>query len=118
MDSKLRRARRVLTVALALLLTFSVDALATAPGSNGKIAFNRGGEIWTMAPDGTNQSSLVPGGDPAWTSNGAKLAYVCGPSHASPICTANADGTSAQVVSGEESLNFGPTWSPDGRYIV
>ena len=47
----MRRVTGVLIV-LALMLALPAAAQATFPGENGKIAFVRGGDIWTMNPDG------------------------------------------------------------------
>src|SRR5207253_11483361 len=64
-----------------------------------------------MNPDGSGQSPLVSGRDPAWSSDGTKLVYVCGYT----LCTANADGSSVTQIGGGDS---NPTWSPDGGRIM
>ena len=36
-------------------------AHAAYPGANGKIAFERAGQIWTINPDGTGETQLTTG---------------------------------------------------------
>jgi hypothetical protein len=114
---KRKSASAVTAALIAASLALPGQASATYPGANGKIAFtssrNGSSEIWTMNPDGSGQSPLVSGQDPAWSSDGARLAYVC----FSPggICTANGDGSSVTHLGGGDS---NPTWSPDGGRIM
>jgi WD40-like Beta Propeller Repeat len=109
------RAVRTMGAIAVICLLAPVQALATYPGLNGKIAFEHGSDVWTMDPDGSNQASLVPGFQPAWSSDGRKLAWVC--STPGSICTANADGTNQTPV-GNGGRDRGPTWSPDGAFLA
>jgi hypothetical protein len=105
-------------VAVAALVAVPA-AHATYLGENGKIAYYRSGEIWVMEPDGSNQapSGVGSGSGPAWSPDGAQIAYSCRGGF--NTCTANADGTSIEVLD-----NFGlapqlaPVWSPDGRRLA
>ena len=101
-------------------------AKAAFPGTNGKIAYTMGGDIWTMKPDGSEQVKLTDttAGDafePQWSANGRKILfnYCSGPDP--EFCTGeihrmNADG------SGEVTLtathDFEPSWFPTGNRIV
>jgi hypothetical protein len=62
------------------MLLAAPPAHATFPGANGKIAFVRAGDIWTMNPDGTNQVNLTNDSaaqrSPAWSADGSKLAFT------------------------------------------
>ena len=110
------RASAIAFVALTSCLVLPGQASATSPGTNGKIAFTRAGDLWTMDPDGSNESSLIPGGqEPAWSHPGTKLAYSC---DITSICVANADGSSATAIGGEHYQNRLPTWSPNSNWIV
>jgi Tol biopolymer transport system component len=66
-------------VALLSALVVPSSAHASFPGANGKIAFDRGGDIWTMNPDGTNQVNLTNDAatqaDASWSPDGNKIAF-------------------------------------------
>ena len=78
--ARVRVASALAIVFLAALLV-PTPASATFPGHNGRIAFARGGDIWTMNPDGSDQVNLTntPSGteyQPAWSADGTKIAFV------------------------------------------
>lgn len=80
-----------------------------------RIAFSSGGTIAVIRVDGSDYShGFTVGGDPAWSPNGARLAYVCG----SDICTINADSTAFTRLTVDAANNRHPTWSPDGSRIA
>lgn len=85
----------------------------------GKIAYEKGNQIWTMNSDGTNQmlfSSItrpVPT-DPAWSPDGSKLAFTSG----GDIYVINADGTGELPVTSGAVTDRDPSWSPDGLRIA
>ena len=64
-------------VLLALVLTASADA--SFPGTNGKIAFHRDGDIWTIIGDGTGVTKLTTNYNgeynPAVSPDGSRIAY-------------------------------------------
>jgi Tol biopolymer transport system component len=117
----LRRA-----LALAGLLTALVvpaTAHATFPGANGKIAFVRGGDIWSMNADGTDQVQLTntPQTEktPMWSPDGSKIAFGVGPSDwQGKVYTMNADGTSQHLLSFGDTNDWSPAWSPDGTRVA
>jgi WD40-like Beta Propeller Repeat len=113
-------------VLVAACLCLPAAAFATFPGGNGKIAFTHWDScapgscidphVYTMNPDGSGQSQLVSGEAPAWSSDGAELAYRCPPNR--NICSANADGSAVTVLGGGSEAITAPTWSPDGGRIM
>jgi hypothetical protein len=121
-------ARNVALVAISfLVLALPGSAHATFPGANGKIAFVRGNDVWTMDPDGSNQVDITntpSAGEerPAWSADGRQIAYVRG----GAIWKMNADGTlQTQVVPGPTTSGCGyadalgdPAWSPSGSKIA
>ena len=122
----------VLLVGGALLVGGEKPAQATMPGENGKIAFvhfpssstnaaARG--IWTVDPDGS-EAAKIPGTteadvSPAWSPNGAKIAFVRRDSVGrGDIYVMNPDGSGVTRLTESPQGEFQPTWSPDGSKIA
>ena len=74
--------RKVVFAAVLAALLLPSSAHATFPGANGKIAFERSGDIWTMNADGSGQVNLTntsaPELDPAWSPDGSKIVFKDG----------------------------------------
>jgi uncharacterized repeat protein (TIGR01451 family) len=114
----------LLAVLLASLLAPAVGD-AAFPGANGKIAFVRGDDIWTMNPDGTGQvnltSSAAVESNPAWSPDGNRIAFdsdVTGQRH---LWVMLADGSApTQVTSQQFCCHYAadPAWSPDGNRLA
>ena len=109
--------RRALFAVLVLALLAPACAHAAFPGSNGKIAFVRGDDIWTMNPDGTGQANITNSaaaeGCPAWSADGNQIAFLRSDG---AIWKMFADGTGQTLV--VPSVNNCPTWSPDGTALA
>jgi Tol biopolymer transport system component len=92
------------------------SARAAYPGTNGRIAFVRNGNLFTARSDGTGIRKLTTDGRnfaPRWSPNGQTIAFQ----HASSLWTMRADGTGRHRV--VQGLKVGrPTWSPDGRTLA
>jgi Tol biopolymer transport system component len=112
---------------LILWLGASRPAQAAFPGENGKIAFLSGGnsggllDIFVMDPDGSCRTNLTKSGnnlDPAWSSDGTKIAFV----HASDIFVMNADGSKQTQLTKDPpnaaATDDQPAFSPDGSKIA
>src|SRR4029450_3041485 len=106
-------------IAAALaVLTALLPATASAayPGSPGKIAFERDGQVWTMNANGTGAVQLTNAADPStqpkWSPDGTRIAYTreIDADH-SEVRVMNANGTGDALVYGANQ-SFGPTWSP------
>ena len=105
----------------------SAPSLSSLPGL---IAFSRGGDLYTMRPDGSDVTPLTD--DPmwleypvAWLTDGSRLAYLRQPSDDGPPFDANSfDSTLSLVLpdgSGAVELGVVQPWtsfSPDGTKVA
>ncbi len=88
-------------------------------GGNGRIAFVRGGNIYSINPAGTGLRQLTRSGHasgPRWSPNGKQLAYL----YRGNLWIMRANGSAkTEVTSSAPSFTDGrPTWSPNGRYLA
>ena len=124
-----RRRSAFVTAALfagALLGTLTpARAEASFPGAEGKIAYQGtfSGDIYTADPTGGNDVPLITGSafetEPAWSPNGAKLAFVREiPGSDLEIFVANANGSNQVQITTNTWPDFNPAWSADGSQIV
>jgi dipeptidyl aminopeptidase/acylaminoacyl peptidase len=85
-----------------------------------RIAYEHEGDLWTMAPDGSDKTPIAVGaGAPDWSPDGTRIAFARGAS----IYTIRPDGTGLkQVTTGSTQFpSYGhslPDWSPDGSRIA
>ena len=115
-------------VALALV-ALPASAQAAYPGSNGKLAFVRDNQIWTINANGTGETQLTSGTasstEPDWSPDGARILYArrtsCGTNCSiGEVRVMNADGSGDTHVFGgpTEADVYSPTWSPDASTIA
>lgn len=124
------RPRAVVTMAAfgAALITLGgsagLPAATAAPAAyhgsaEGLIAFVRGGNVFTIKPDGTGLRQLTTdgrSGGPRWSPDGTRLAYV----DRGNLWIMNANGShKTQVSSAAPAFTDArPSWSPNGRYLA
>ena len=116
--------------AAALLLTMALiqdPALAAFGGQNGRIAFTRSHgplsgstttlQIHTANPDGSGMTAITstsPSRYPAWSPNGARIAFARGNS----LLTVDQNGANQQTVLTWTDAVGAIDWSPDGARLV
>jgi Tol biopolymer transport system component len=115
-------------VALGGWLAAVAPASAAYPGANGRIAFLRHGDVYTVQPDGSGLRRLTftatataDGVDatPVWSPNGQKIAYSSQKAGSRDIWVMNTNGSGKHRVTFSSDWNeTDPTWSPDGRWIA
>jgi len=117
--------RTLLAVTIAVVVVASAPAaLASFPGSNGRIAFtNAKGQIATSLPDGTMRKTLthLPGGSaeaPMFSASGAWIVFDRYDGGRKGLYVVKADGTHLHRVVHRPGSEWGPSWSPDGQWIT
>ena len=113
---------RLVMALMVVALVAPAAAGAAFPGANGKIAFARGGDIWTMDPDGSDQVNLTNTAaaedNPAWSADGNRIAFdrlISATGHRLFVMFADGSGVT-QVPSAHEMAD--PAWSPDGTRLA
>jgi WD40 repeat protein len=94
---------------------------ATFPGANGKIAFARGLNIFTINPDGTGETQLTAFGDsrsPRWSPDGTKIAFSRSVGGNLDIYVMNADASGVTRLTTDPAEDESPAWSPDGARLA
>jgi hypothetical protein len=92
---------------------------AAYPGADGRIAFVRNGNIFTIEPTGIGLRQLTTRGHadgPRWSPNGQRIAYL----YRGNLWIMNANGSAkVQITNAAPQYTDGrPTWSPNGRYLA
>lgn len=114
--TKLRTCACVIGVILVISTT---PAIATFPGTNGRIAASSKGRVVTMNADGSNRTVLRFGQDPVWSPDGSQIAYVArGSAKKKGVFVMNEDGSNPTRVTSTNYASFDPSWSPSGKRLV
>jgi TolB protein len=133
-----RHARRMIAAAsitVAIVATTAGPALATLPGHNGQITFQRFDaaghwQIWVANPDLTHQRQITDGdfdsGFPAWSPDTTRIAFESNRSDPDladgrevvDVFTMRVDGTDVRKITDSLGYNGKPSYSPDGRWIL
>jgi hypothetical protein len=119
----------LVALAAAIGALSPATSLAAFPGANGKLTFSspRSGfptdsNIFTMGADGSAQTAITSfNGDelyPAWSPDGARIAFQQDPGLHPEIWTSKADGTDLRRLTNNSADDVHPAWSPDATKIV
>ena len=111
-----------LVVALLGCLLTAPSASATYPGGDGRIAFTRANQIYTVTSSGSGLRQLTTAGKnyrPQWSPDGARIAYLHETgAGAKDIWVMRADGTDKQQVTQLGDVTTSATWKPDGAVLA
>lgn len=119
----MRLRHRLLSAALAVGLggatavTTSGPAQAAFPGSNGRIAYEVAGVIYTVDAAGNDPRELTTGVDnhgPNYSPDGKTIVFSKG----GDIWTMTSYGRRSQRMTSGAALDVDPSWAPDGRRFV
>jgi WD40-like Beta Propeller Repeat len=114
------RAGAAALVSLLLLgAGWAGAARAAYPGSDGRIAFVRDGNIYSIEPNGTGLQRLTNGGHdsgPRWSPDGQEIAYL---SRGNLWIMAANGADKTRITDGAPGYTDArPSWSPNGRYLA
>ena len=110
---------------MVALLAVSQKSEAAFPGRNGSIAYNRGGVIYTINPDGSAKRRVThthSGGDPiGYSPDGKRITYTDYEGFNgkdTEIYTIGVGGGAKTKVTNNNRYDASSSYSPDGRRIV
>jgi len=91
--------------------------------SGNVVAFVRDRAIWTAPVDGKTAAKKLfsmngDAGDPRWSPDGTRLAFVSGRVDHSLIGIFTNDSTPIRWIAPSTQRDFSPRWSPDGSHLV
>ena len=121
------RRRTALSIAatLATSLALAPAALATFPGANGQLLYQRDSQIWASNPDGTGERRITQtnGESGVWSPDGRRITFdiaLQASDGYSGIWTVNADGSERRRLPTvpESWFPTDPTWSRDAKRII
>jgi Tol biopolymer transport system component len=125
-------AAMVSVACTAALLAISQKAGATFPGKNGSIAYNTGGVIYTINPDGSAKTKVtntcLSGDTIDYSPDGKKITYMSyegfndgnptGPQKDAEIYIINVDETGKFQLTINNRYDVATSFSPDGKRIT
>ncbi len=116
----------VASAAMQLTLSSSTANAAFA-GRNGRIFFASEGDIFSVAPDGTQVKNLTAGAGtrydraPAVSPDGSRVVFMCQDTargREADLCLMRHDGSNIRRLTANDVDETTPAWAPSGRKLV
>jgi Tol biopolymer transport system component len=118
----MRRLMLAVAVVTVLLAAVATPASATYAGRDGRLAFVRAKQIYTVAATGGAVEQLTRSGHnirPKWSPDGKRIAYIHRkPSGARDVWVMSANGKNKTRVTRLGNVTAAATWSPDGKTLA
>ena len=121
----IRKASLTTTVVATLVLMFAPAASATFPGRNGKIAYtNNNDQIALIKADGTGKKELTNFTSvsfmeaPMFSADGQWIVFDGQTTGDTDLYVMKADGSHLRKITHTAAYEWGPSWSPSGKWIV
>lgn len=100
----------------------SGSAHAAFPGTNGKIVFDRNGDLYVLNVNGSPAMPLLATSasetDATWSPDGHRIAFQSDAGGDTDVYTMNLDGSALTNVTNSAGFDGQPAWSPDGTQIA
>ena len=114
------------TSSLVLLAASTLSPVSSPPTWNGRIAFVRGADVYTVTPDGAQVQQLTKLGPgsfaemPSWEPNDEQIAYtVRSPVIQKQLWIMNANGRNQRRLLDDAAYgNTAGNFSPDGEFVI
>ena len=98
----------------------AVGTIAAPTVRDGRIAFVRGGQIFTIHSDGTGERQLTKRGNnsrPVWSPNGQRISFLREVAGLRDLWVMGDNGEHARQITTDHAAT-GASWSPDGGQLV
>ena len=116
-------SKNILPVSDASLIFLSPLCAGTFPGRNGLIAYDRGGEVWVVNPNGSDPHKIADGRDPAFSPDGRWIVFIDERNNDPDLFVIRPDGTDERQITNKSNDNlirrlFNPADKPSLFHLI
>jgi Tol biopolymer transport system component len=112
----------LVVAAVAALVAVVPHADAAYPGRDGRIAFVRANQVYTMSSTGTGVKKLTTSGKnyrPKWSPDGSRISFIHEAQGRTDVWVMSATGGNKRAVTDSGDVtSAGASWSPDGKLLA